>query len=258
MTKIAIITGATSGLGREFAKRVDAGEAGYIDEIWAFGRRATRLEALVRTLDTPVRPFCLDLCDPMSFDLVDAALEETPDAEVRLLVNNAGAGTFGPLAKQCREDAQSMMALLMRAPVELIYRALPYMAAGSRIIDIASVAAFTPQPGLALYSSAKRFVLDMTRALNAELTGTGITACAVCPKFMRTEFLAEPGDAAAAQAMTKIGFEKPENVAAAALAAAAAGRDLCIPSLDMKAYYALSHVLPYRVQLDIQRALGII
>ena len=258
MTSIAIITGATSGLGREFAKRVDAGEAGHIDEIWAIGRRAARLDALVRTLGTTVRPFCLDLCDPMSFDIVEAALKEAENAHVSLLVNNAGAGTFGNAADIRKEEAENMMSLLMKAPVELIYRTLPFMQAGSRIIDIASVAAFTPQPKLAVYSACKRFVLDVTRALNAELSPVGINACAVCPKFMKTEFLAKPGDATAAEDMCAIGFENPDNVVSAALKASASGKDLCIPSLDMKAYYALSRILPYQMQLKAQRALGII
>lgn len=258
MTDIAIITGATSGLGREFAKRIDMGAAGHIDEIWAIGRRAARLDALVRTLGTTVRPFCLDLCDPMSYDIVEAALKETPGARVRLLVNDAGAGTFGKAADMRREEAANMMTLLMKAPVELIYRTLPFMGEGSRIIDIASVAAFTPQPGLAVYSACKRFVLDVTRALNAELSPVGITACAVCPKFMKTEFLANPGDSATAQAMCAIGFESPENDVTAALKASAAGKDLCIPSPDMKAYYALSKLLPYQMQLKAQEMLGII
>lgn len=80
MTRIAIVTGASSGLGREFVKQLDAGAAGKLDEIWVVARRADRLEALRRTCDTPVRPFCLDLTDPASFDVIDGALSETPTA----------------------------------------------------------------------------------------------------------------------------------------------------------------------------------
>ncbi|MFR2950591.1 MAG: hypothetical protein ACLTKG_04125 [Collinsella intestinalis] len=76
MTRIAIVTGASSGLGREFVKQLDAGAAGKLDEIWVVARRADRLEALRRTCDTPVRPFCLDLTDPASFDVIDGALSE--------------------------------------------------------------------------------------------------------------------------------------------------------------------------------------
>ena len=107
MASIALVTGASSGLGREFVRRIDAGDAGHVDEIWVVARRSDRLEALVRTCKTPVRPFCLDLTDPVSFDIIDAALAEE-DADVALLVNNAGCGTFGPLALQEERDVSCM------------------------------------------------------------------------------------------------------------------------------------------------------
>lgn len=258
MPNIALVTGASSGLGREFVKRIDAGFGGPVDEIWAVARRTDRLDALVRTCSTPVRAFSLDLTDPVSFDFIEAALGETAGATVTLLVNNAGAGTFGAFSKQGKDDAPKMMALLMRAPVELMYRTLPYMRPGSRIINVASVAAFTPQPELAVYSCAKRFVFDVTRALDAELAGTGIHATAVCPKYMKTEFFDSPGDAGAAERMSLVGFERAEDVAVAALAASRAGRSVCIPSPDMKAYYALTRLLPYKATLAIQKRLGVL
>lgn len=258
MPKIAIVTGASSGLGREFVKQIDAGAAGPVDEIWAVARRAERLEALQRTCETPVRPFCLDLTDPASFDVLEGALAETPKLEVGLLVNNAGFGTFGLLAAQRAEDARSMVKLLMLAPIELMYRALPYMRRGSNIVNIASVAGFVPQPKLAVYSAAKRFMLDLSRSLDAEMGGAGIHVTAVCPKFMQTEFLNAPGDLRAAKAMTAIGFEKADRVVATALRDARAGKSLCIPSLDMKAYYAATKVLPYKAILGIESFLGIL
>lgn len=144
MTRIAIVTGASSGLGKEFVKHIDAGASGQIDEIWVVARRLERLKALQRTCGTPVRPFCLDLTDPASFEVIEGALGQTPGAEVALLVNNAGFGVFGNVAMQDKRDGGAMVRLLMQAPVELIYRALPYLRRGSRIINIASVAAFLP------------------------------------------------------------------------------------------------------------------
>ena len=258
MRNIAIITGASSGLGREFAKHIDAGEAGAIDELWVIARRTERLEALERTCATPVRSFALDLTDPASFDVLENAIAELEDANVALLVNNAGFGSFGDFALQRPADTTNMVKLLVQAPVELMYRALPFMHGGSRIINIASVAAFTPQPRLAVYAAAKRFILDITRALDAELGGVGIHATAVCPKFMKTEFLDTPGDTSAAQRMTAIGFEHADDVARAALAAARSGKSLCIPSLDMRAYYVASRVLPYKALLAIERAIGVL
>lgn len=258
MTRIAIVTGASSGLGWEFVKHIDAGQAGPVDEIWAVARRAERLDALVRTCATRVRPFCLDLTDPDSFDLLEAALTETPEANVALLVNNAGFGTFGDFALLEPGDASNMMRVLALAPVELMYRALPHMHEGSRIINIASVAAFLPQPRLAVYAAAKRFLLDVTRSLDAELAEVGIHATAVCPKFMKTGFLDAPGDADAAARMEAIGFERTDRVVAAALRAAKSGRSLCIPAPDMKTYYALTRITPYPLALKIEKLLGIL
>ena len=258
MSRIAIVTGASSGLGREFVKRIDVGEAGHIDEIWVIARRLERLEALRRTCATPVRPFCLDLSDASSFEVVEGALTETPGAEVALLVNNAGFGVFGNVAAQDKADGGRMVRLLMQAPVELIYRSLHYLRSGSRIINIASVAAFLPQPNLAVYSAAKRFVLDLSRSLDAELGSANVHVTAVCPKFMQTEFLDDPGDSAAAKAMTAIGFERAERVATCALRASNQGKSLCIPSLDMRVYYLASRVLPYKAALAVERGLGIL
>lgn len=256
MPTIAIVTGASSGLGKELVRQIDAGGIGPVDEIWAVGRSENRLSALVRTCRTTVRPFCLDLTDSGAHDLLEGALAETAGARVRLLVNNAGFGTAGDFALQDRDSASSMIDILMRAPVELAYRVLPYMTAGSRILNTSSVAAFTAQPRLAVYSCAKRFILDFSRALDAELGDVDIHVTAVCPKFMRTGFLDHPGDGEAMGKMTTIGFERVEDVAAKAIAASNAGRALCIPSPDMKAYYALTKVLPYPLVLKAEKLLG--
>lgn len=258
MTRIAIVTGASSGLGREFIKLIDVGEAGEIDEVWAVARREDRLKALERTTRTPVRPFALDLCDPASYDEIETALAERGNCKVALLINNAGAGTFGDFRTQGKGAAGRMMRILMQAPVELTYRALPYMAAGSRIINTASVAAFIPQPQLAVYSTCKRFILDFSRALNVELKGTGITVTALCPKFMHTEFLAQPGDGAAASRMCRIGFEPADRVAQKAIKAANAGRGICIPAPDMKALYVAAKLLPYQAVIAAERMIGVL
>ena len=259
MQRIAIVTGASSGLGREFVRLIDSGVAGQVDEIWGIGRRAERLEALVRIAKTPVRAFCLDLGDLDSFDVIEEALAKTEGAEVVLLINCAGSGSFGRFGDQSSTSASDMTAILVRAPVELTYRALPYLVPGSRIINISSVAAFMPQPDLAVYAAAKRFVLDFSRALAVELEGTGITVCAVCPKPMLTGFFDAPGDIETAARITRaLGFEKVERVARKALKAASRGRDLCIPAPEMRAYYAAAHVLPYRALIALQRKIGTI
>lgn len=249
MTSIAIVTGASSGLGAEIVRQLAEGAFGPLDQIWAVSRRAERTSPRVR-------PFSLDLTDPASFDVLEAALAETPGARVVLLVNNAGFGTFGDFADMPARDNADMVRLLMLAPVELTYRALPYMAAGSRVLNVASVAAFMPQPGLATYSAAKRFVLDLSRALDTELGGVDIHVTALCPKFMRTGFLDHPGAGDVAARMARLtGFEDVKRVAERGLRAAREGRALCIPSADMRALYVATKMLPYPLALAVERAL---
>lgn len=249
MTNIAIVTGASSGLGAEIVRQLAEGAFGPLDEIWAVSRRAERTSPRVR-------PFALDLTDPDSFDVLEAALAETPGARVALLVNNAGFGTFGDFVQMPAKNNGNMVRLLMLAPVELTYRTLPYMTAGSRILNVSSVAAFLPQPGLATYSAAKRFVLDFSRALDAELGSVDIHVTALCPKFMRTGFLDHAGaDDVAARMASLTGFEDVRRVASRALAAARAGRALCIPSADMRAFYAAAKLLPYPLVLNLEHAL---
>ena len=126
---IAIVTGASSGLGAEIVRQLAEGAFGPLDQIWAVSRRAEKTGPLVR-------PFALDLTDPASFDVLEEALDKTPDARVALLVNNAGFGTFGDFAAMPPEDNANMVRLLMLAPVELTYRARPHMSAGSRILNV--------------------------------------------------------------------------------------------------------------------------
>lgn len=249
MTDIAIVTGASSGLGAEIVRQLEAGAFGKLDEIWAVSRHAEKTGPLVR-------PFALDLTDPAAFDELERALDETPGARVALLVNNAGFGTFGDFADMPAADNATMVRLIALAPVELTYRALPRMTRGSRVLNVASVAAFVPQPQLATYSAAKRFVLDLSRALDAELAPVGIHVTALCPKFMRTGFLDHTGkDDVAGRMAGLTGFEDVRRVARRGLAAARAGRALCIPSADMRALYVAIKLLPYPVVVTVESAL---
>lgn len=189
--RVAIITGASSGMGREYARL--ASEGGEYDEIWAVARRRERLEALAGELATRVRPVALDLSQPDAADEVGRLLGEARAKDsslaVGLLVNAAGLGKFGTCDDLTNAEVSAMVDVNCRALVTLTQTCLPYMARGSRVIEFASCAGFQPLPGLDVYAATKAFVISYTRALRFELRGRGIRVTAVCPIWIRTEFV---------------------------------------------------------------------
>lgn len=157
--RIALITGASSGLGREFA-RLLAREA--VDELWLVARREERLRELSAELAVPCRIFALDLTREVALEELSAALAAEP-VVVRYLVNAAGFGRIGMAADIGAATTGRMIALNCRAAAELTERALPYMERGSRVLEIASCAAFQPIPYLAAYAATKAFLLRYSR-----------------------------------------------------------------------------------------------
>ena len=183
--KIAVVTGASSGMGRQFVLQL--GKYIQIDEIWVIARRAAALETLRAEVDVPVRPVCLDLCSEESFEAYRALLhQEQPD--VKLLVNAAGFGKFGdfqniPLLDDCR-----MIDLNCKALVAMTRLTLPYMHPGSHILQLDSLSAFQPVPDSATYGATQSFVLSYSRAIGAELKSKGIRVMAMNPGWVKTEF----------------------------------------------------------------------
>lgn len=188
--KIAIITGASSGLGRAFAQRL----AGYgLDELWVVARREDRLLALAEALPCKVRVLALDLMERESIERIRALLkEEQPD--VRYLINAAGFGKFSTYADLTLQETNDMIGLNCRAVVDLTAVAIPYMGKKSHILEICSSSAFQPLPGLNLYAATKAFLLHYSRALRWEVAGRGICVTAVCPGWIKTEFMAVAQD----------------------------------------------------------------
>lgn len=186
--KIAIITGASSGLGREFVRRL-ALEHPDLSEIWAIARRRERLEALQALVSVPVRAVPLDLAQEESIEALEALLAaEKP--EVRILVSAAGFGKIGSSLELTRQDCDAMIDLNCRAAVDVTMACLPYLPSGGRILELCSTAGFQPFPYLNVYAATKSFLYRYSRALGAELRGRGITVTAVCPYWVKdTEFI---------------------------------------------------------------------
>lgn len=185
MKRIAVITGASSGMGRRCAET--CGELGPFDEIWAVARSRDKLEALKDAAPYPLRVLALDLTDRRSFDVYAAALGEEP-VEVRLLVNAAGFGKFRAVMDTPLEVNLNMADLNCQAVQAMCQLTVPYMRAGSHILNFASVAAYQPIPYIDVYGATKAFVLSYSRALNRELKSRGVTVTAVCPFWAKTAF----------------------------------------------------------------------
>ena len=182
---IAIVTGASSGMGREFALQLS--EYIKVDEIWVIARRLDALESLKNEVSVPVRPLPLDLCDACSFDTLQKLLE-TEKPNIKLLVNAAGFGKFGAYHKVSLRDESRMIDLNCKALVLMTRLCIPYMEAGSHILQLDSLSAFQPVPYITTYGATKAFVLSYSRAMNRELKEKGIRVMAMNPGWVKTEF----------------------------------------------------------------------
>ena len=182
---IAIVTGASSGMGKEFVLQLPGAVA--VDEIWAIARRGGELEKLRELSAVPVRPVVLDLCREESFASY-AALLEAEKPNVRLLVNAAGFGKFGTYSRIDAEDECRMIDLNCKALLMMTRLTVPYMAPGSHILELDSLSAFQPVPYITTYAATKAFVLSYSRAMNRELKDRGIRVMAMNPGWVKTEF----------------------------------------------------------------------
>ncbi len=185
--KIALITGASSGLGREFVRQISSDDS--LDEIWAIARRESRLQELAEITPLPVRPVPLDLTRRESIDTLKELLErEKP--EISILVNAAGKGFIGKTAELSDQCNDETIDLNCRAAVDITAASFPYLSRGSRILEICSTAGFQPIPHLNVYAASKAFLQSYTKALHYEMLGTGIHVTAVCPYWIKdTEFI---------------------------------------------------------------------
>lgn len=185
--KVSIVTGASSGLGREFVYLLDNNED--LDEMWVIARRENRLKELQNRTSTNLRILTYDLCEKESFAKLSLLLKEEKP-EVKFLINAAGFGKIGSFADISLEDCEKMIDLNCRAAVAVTNIVIPYMPPKSHILEICSTSAFQPFQYLNIYAASKSFLYRYSRALGVELFSKNISVTAVCPYWIKdTEFI---------------------------------------------------------------------
>ena len=186
----------------------------------------------------------LDLCDKGSFSaLAEKLAAEKPD--VRLLINNAGCGYLGDVGRGEVDKQVRMTDLNVTALTAVSHIVIPYMSAGSHIINVSSIASFCVNPRMTVYSSTKAYVSSFTRGLACELKGAGIGVTAVCPGPMATEFLEIGRIAGNSKTFETLPYCDPKQVVAGTQAAARAGKVMYTPKAFYKFYRVLAKVLPH-------------
>lgn len=247
--KIAIVTGASSGMGREFARQIAA--EGGLDELWVIARRAERLEELKKELSVPVRPIALDLTREESVEQLKAVLaEEKPD--VKILVNASGFGKYGTYRDLTDQEITQMIDLNCKSVVKITYAVLPYMQAGGRVLMLGSASAFQPLPEFNMYASTKAFVVHFSRALNVELKDRKISVTCVCPGFVRTEFFKVAQDTKNPDTCKNFKpLYEPEDVIRKALKDSKKGKDLSVLGFNTKMKRLSGKLLPAKMVMNV-------
>lgn len=184
--KVAIITGATSGIGYEAAIQIDRRFVS-LDEIWIIGRREEKLLELQKKLQHSVRTFAMDVTDDGDMTEFENVLYKL-NPNIRMLFQSAGMGLHGKFAEMTAKDQAAMIRLNCEALTNFTSMCLPFMRRNSHIIHLASSAGFMPFPGYSVYGASKSYVLNFSRALRAELKPHGIHVLAVCPGPVNTPF----------------------------------------------------------------------
>ena len=238
---VAIITGASGGIGSEFARQLN--KLGLVDEFWFVARSENKMQALAEELGVNAKIIGADLTTDEGVNKVREALEnEKP--EVRFLINASGFGNFGAFDELSETEIVKMIDLNVKALVLLTHMTVPYMEIGGRIIQLGSGSCFTPLPYFNIYSSSKVFVLHYTKSLNYELKKYGVRATCFCPGWVGTDFL----DKSVANGNTHPKKIKPvlncEKVVKGCIKASVKGRAMYVTGKYTKFQHVLFKLVP--------------
>lgn len=251
--RIVIITGASSGMGAEFARQLDKELSG-VEEFWLIARRRERMEELAEELKHPVRIYTEDVRNQSLYESLEQDLKET-QADIKVLVNNAGYGIVGFASDRSKEELLGMIDVNCRAMTAILMVCLPFMNRNARILQMSSSAAYLPQPKFAVYAATKSYVLSFSRALAEELRPQGIYVTAVCPGPVETEFFDKAEQYGVSYGFKKYFRMQPEKVVAEAIRASRRKQAVVTPGLAMKGFRVLTKLVPHGIILRVMRLL---
>lgn len=253
MKNIAIITGASSGFGELFALQLDT-KLKTIDEFWLVARNTEKMVEISKAMKTPCRILSLDLAETKNVkELIKAVEREADDCEddlyIKMLINCAGYGKIGNFITIEEDDVVGMIDVNVKALTLITRGLIPYMATNGRIINVASVAAFLPQPGFAEYAATKAYVLSLSRALNAELKARKISVMSLCPGPSATNFFNIAETTGKTPWYKKFFLSDPEKVVNKAIHDSINRYEVSVYSLSMRAFRVFSKIVPHNIIL---------
>ncbi len=235
--KIAVISGASSGMGAEFAKALDT--CG-LDELWLIAKDDGLLDKIAPQLNTKTRLFPVDLTNAQAFDSIKAEYEASK-VEIMYLVCSAGVGFNGDFEAITEKQIDLTISLNCTALSLLLKISQPYYVEGTRVINIASGSGFTPQPSFAVYAASKAYVISLSRALGYELRKKKVYFTAVCPGPVDTSFFAGLENV---KDYKKKFLISPKKVALGSLKASKKKKKIYTPTFSMKLVHIASKLLP--------------
>ncbi len=243
LKRVAIITGAAGGIGKEFTAQINKEQ---IDEIWAIGRNEQQLAEIREQYGEKIIPISIDLTSDNGLQKIKKMLNES--ISVLWLINSAGTAQMKPSKDFTAEEIERTVKLNCTVPAVLINYCVPYMKSESRVINVSSASAFQPVPYINLYAATKAFEHSYSRAINAELKRLGITVTAASPGWVDTGLLNREMNG---HKVKFPGIVSPERVAKKAIMDAKKGKDVSLCSFYVKCQHINVKLLPHKIVMKL-------
>ena len=244
--KIAVISGASSGIGLEFAKLLD----NYcLDELWLISRNENKLNELSKSFKTKTRNISVDLSESAAYEHIKKLLKQI-SPEIRFLICSAGVGYNGQLSDLNENKIIETISLNCTSLTLLNRLSLDYLSKDSRIINISSGAAFIPQPYFSVYAASKSYVNSFSLALNKELKSKKAYVTTICPGPVDTPFFSSLENV---KEYKKKFIISPKSVATGAIKASKRKKRIYTPTLAIKIVQIASKILPTSILLKFYK-----